>query len=328
MSYHRPKVLVLEGLFGDTADILQEAGADAHEESPWSYQDVDDAMTFDSYDALVLTGGGDVDTKLYREKPHKQVYGVDQLRDTVEMMALNHAMVAGIPVLGICRGAQLMCVARGGKLTQHIEGHRGNDHPVHAEPKATAFRRAIGARKAEFISLHHQCVKRPGNGMMIAARAADGTPEAIESHDGKWLGVQFHPEMTAYQNGNSFGVFKWLVEAAAENRGATAKSVNFKDARRAWKHRETERKRRLTEAMTYPPTSKRRAAGTRTYIEGTKQWSEHGKNELWVCGKCDMLFDDQDLKSAHEHYVHGVGYDDDEVYTSSSSTYLSELDRY
>jgi hypothetical protein len=82
----------------------------------------------------------------------------------------------------------------------------------------------------EAVSLHHQCVADPGRGMRIAATALDGTPEAIESKDGLMLGVQFHPEMTAYKDVRAFNIFRWLVETAAMRKGGTACAVSFHQA--------------------------------------------------------------------------------------------------
>lgn len=229
-NHIRPKILVVEGLYSDLVEIIYAAGGEATEVHPWNVADVETEIKSELYDGMILTGGSDIDPRLYGEKPHKEVYGVDYVRDTSEMYALAMAKERGIPVLGICRGSQIMCAFRGGKLTQHIEGHRGGNHPVDAMPEARTFKRAIGGRQMNVISLHHQCVRRPGKGMRIAARAQDGTPEAIESKDGLWLGVQFHPEMAAEENGNAFALFQWLVRKSAEFAGGRALIPTFKEA--------------------------------------------------------------------------------------------------
>lgn len=225
----RPKILVLEGLFSDTAEIVDDAGGDGYEVMPWDLADVDEKLAM--ADGIILTGGSDINPALYGEKPHSEVYGIDNVRDTVEWYALDYALNSGIPVLGICRGSQIMCAYRGGSLEQHIQMHRGGSHSVHAVNNAKTFKRAIAGRSMSVISLHHQCVRQPGKGMRIAAYAGDGTPEAIESHDGMWLGVQYHPEMAAYQNGQAFAIFQWLVRTAARNMGCRADVPTFTQMR-------------------------------------------------------------------------------------------------
>jgi putative glutamine amidotransferase len=317
-TFIRPKILVLEGLFSDTVDIIDNAGGDAFEVMPWDIADVERELMYGNYHGLVLTGGSDIDPALYGEKPHKEVYGVDQLRDTAELYALDMAEMLSIPVLGICRGSQIMCAAQGGKLTQHIEGHRGGNHPVEATPEAKTFKRAINSRRMDVISLHHQCIRRPGKGMRIAARALDGTPEAIESKDGRLLGVQFHPEMAAYQNGNAWSIFTWLVQAAATHANGTARQVNFREVK--GKSRSTWRGYSgYTVKSSTTAAPKNREAGTRPFADaqGVEGTDTDGKvlsamkpapggesNNLWLCGECAMLFDFKQDRDDHEAYIH------------------------
>lgn len=290
---------------GDTRDIIDAAGGDATEVYPWDIEDIDRELSKGGYDGLVLTGGSDIDPRLYRAKPHKEVYGVDQLRDTCEYLALDHALDMGIPVLGICRGSQIMCAYRGGKLTQHIEGHRGKDHPVFATPDASTFKRAIGGREMEVVSLHHQCVRRPGKGMRIAARAYDKTPEAIESKDGLWLGVQFHPEMAAFQNGNAFAIFQWLVRKAAEHAGVRANVPTFREAKRP-----VRRTWRYTGTSCATPKPKNRPAGQPTFSarESARVFIESSASELELhtCPECGLLCDDVRDRDDHLRYLHQI----------------------
>src|SRR6266498_167731 len=227
-----PQILVLEGMMGDTCDLITAAGGEATESNPWSYQLVERALLSGYYDGLVLTGGSDINPKLYGEEiKSSEVYGIDLIRDETEVMALEIAKKQGIPVLGICRGSQIMCAFRGGKLYQHIgTSHRGGHHMVYAAPEAKTWKRACNSRDMEVISIHHQCVRRPGKGMRIAAYAHDGTPEAIESKDGLWLGVQYHPEMAGWDNANCWAIFEWLVGAAARVRGGRAPKRPFRNS--------------------------------------------------------------------------------------------------
>jgi putative glutamine amidotransferase len=233
----RPNILVLEGLWNDTADLVEIAGGCAFETTPWDGAKVKAHLESGRYHGILLTGGSDVNPNLYGESPHSTVYGIDNVRDSVELMALEYARENGLAVLGICRGSQIMCVSQGGKLVQDIQTflepihtHRSDDHPVFAVPGARQFRYACGGTTGKFTSLHHQCVRRPGRGMKIAARAADGTVEAIESKDGLMLGVQFHPELSATSDEESFGFFRWLVERAARVAGGRAEPVDFRSA--------------------------------------------------------------------------------------------------
>ncbi len=207
----RPRVLVLEGLSG-TGDSVRWEGGDVIDRWPSSVDRAAEAIDENNWDALVLTGGGDVDPRLYGRKPHKEVYGVSETRDLVELYALEVARQRGVPVLGICRGAQIINVAAGGTLRQHIEGHRGTSHAVETRGQTVAARAMGGA--ARVVSLHHQKIDRLARNYVISGRAKDGTPETIESRDGRVLGVQFHPEMDPGEN-YACGIFRWLVVEAA-----------------------------------------------------------------------------------------------------------------
>lgn len=230
----KPNILILEGLWSDTADAVRAAGGSATEGSPWDMIDTEMELLSGRYHGLILTGGSDINPALYtNDNRHPEVYGVDNTRDAVEWKALQIALKLGLPVLGICRGSQIMTAFRGGTLVQHLGSHhRGTDHVVHASSDARTFPRAAQARTMEVVSLHHQCVLDAGPGMRIAAYAPDGTPEAVESTDGLWLGCQFHPEITAFTNVNSYSIFRWIVGAAAAFAGGRAQSDPFRVARR------------------------------------------------------------------------------------------------
>lgn len=232
-----PRILVLEGLYADTADIVTDAGGIGVEASPWQVDKVTQHLKSGLIDGLLLTGGSDVNPARYGQKSCPVTQMPDNTRDFTELLAIKHCRDEGLPVLGICRGSQIMCVSQGGTLTQDIElyrepwfHHTNTNHDVDAEPSSITFRRACQGDDMNVISLHHQCVDFPGQGMRIAARAWDGTPEAIESKDGLMLGVQFHPEMAAYSNPQAFAIFRWLVETAARRRGGRPRAVSFRDA--------------------------------------------------------------------------------------------------
>ncbi|MGB4777150.1 gamma-glutamyl-gamma-aminobutyrate hydrolase family protein [Microbacterium sp.] len=156
-------------------------------------------------DAVIVLGGADIDPTLYRHTPHSTVQGTHRPADEFETRLIRAAVNLDRPVLGICRGAQLVNVALGGTLVQHLgddAAHRSNDehdgftrHEIEIEPE-TRLSAIVGNRRLEVTSAHHQAVDLLGEGLRIAARADDGVVEAIESHAGApWiLGVQWHPE--------------------------------------------------------------------------------------------------------------------------------------
>jgi putative glutamine amidotransferase len=137
--------------------------------------------------------------------PHETVYGVQSEHDEYELAAVTAALRLDLPTLAICRGFQLLNVALGGSLHQHITDaettvlHRGHLHEVELEPGSrTAV--AMGTTRPVGWSQHHQAVDRVGLGLTVTGRAADGTIEAME-YDGGWVvAVQWHPEDTAEED--------------------------------------------------------------------------------------------------------------------------------
>ncbi|GAB2499845.1 gamma-glutamyl-gamma-aminobutyrate hydrolase family protein [Nocardiopsis aegyptia] len=179
-------------------------------------------------DGLLLAGGGDIGPGLYGAEAEEHTAGVQAARDGAESALLAAALERGIPVLGVCRGMQLLNVARGGTLVQHLpdrvghDGHRRttgvfDDHPVTvAEGSRTA--RVLGRTRLDAPSYHHQAVDVLGEGVVATAWAGDGTVEALEYADtADVLGVQWHPEM-----GRDPALFDWLVERASARCGRLA----------------------------------------------------------------------------------------------------------
>jgi gamma-glutamyl-gamma-aminobutyrate hydrolase PuuD len=170
-------------------------------------------------DGLVLTGGGDVDPVSYGETPRPDVGGVDPVRDGSEQALLAAALAADMPVLAICRGLQILNIARGGTLHQHLPdvvGHDGHRHApsVFGEVKVTttpdSATAAIFGSSVTVLCSHHQSIDRLGTGLIPTAFAEDGVIEAVELPGPPLvLGVQWHPE-----EGGDQGPFAALVEAA------------------------------------------------------------------------------------------------------------------
>ncbi|WP_274556291.1 gamma-glutamyl-gamma-aminobutyrate hydrolase family protein [Streptomyces spiramyceticus] len=165
-------------------------------------------------DGLVVAGGADVEPVRYGAEPHPRTGPPARERDAWELALIEAALASGTPLLGICRGMQLLNVALGGTLVQHLDGHTGGvgvlgEHAVKPVP---------GTRYASIVpeedgvpTYHHQAADRLGEGLVVSAYAADGTPEAVELPGEHWvLGVQWHPEM-----GEDLRVMEALVAAAA-----------------------------------------------------------------------------------------------------------------
>ncbi|MEV6118251.1 gamma-glutamyl-gamma-aminobutyrate hydrolase family protein [Streptomyces sp. NPDC052109] len=172
------------------------------------------ARTVARLDGLVIAGGPDVDPARYGAERDPRTGPPAPARDAWELALIEAALEAGTPVLGICRGMQLLNVALGGTLVQHLAGHAEvvgvfGGHPV--KPVPGSLYAGIVPEELTVPTYHHQAVDRLGAGLVPSAHAADGTVEAVElPADRGWvLGVQWHPEM-----GEDLRVMRALVAAA------------------------------------------------------------------------------------------------------------------
>ncbi len=178
-----------------------------------------DVDVLDGLDGIMFTGGSDVDPALYGEEPHP-TSSVKPERDRAELMLMRAALAAGLPLLGICRGAQLLAVAYGGKLHQHLPDVLGHDnhrpaagakfgeHRVRLQP-GTRVHRILGD-EVPVNSFHHQGVKDPGGLTPAGWSTEDGLIEAVEDATKSFvIGVQWPPEDT-----QDFRLFVALVAAA------------------------------------------------------------------------------------------------------------------
>jgi putative glutamine amidotransferase len=180
----------------------------------------------DALDGLALIGGRDLDAALYGQEAHREndpVEALGDVRDRLEIALAALALELDLPVLGICRGVQVLNVAMGGDLEQHLGDridltpHRERPgaftrHRVTATP-GTHVAEALGKGTVEVASLHHQGVGRLGAGLVAAATAPDGVVEALEHPEHRFcVGVLWHPEEDV--PGTGLGLFRALVEAA------------------------------------------------------------------------------------------------------------------
>ena len=146
-------------------------------------------------DALVLPGGADVHPRFYGQEIDGAT-DIDESRDAYELALFHRFFDAGLPILGVCRGAQLVNAALGGTLRQHIDGHsrvNGVDR-VHGSHTDDAALRALCGERFFINSAHHQAVDRLGAGLRAVQWADDGTVEAIRHESAPLFAVQWHPE--------------------------------------------------------------------------------------------------------------------------------------
>jgi putative glutamine amidotransferase len=179
--------------------------------------------TLDALDGVIFSGGGDLDPELYGADPHGETDEPRAERDAAELRLLEAALDRDMPVLAICRGSQLLNVARGGDLVQHLpetvghEQHRHepgsfSDHDVKVEA-GSRLGGLLGDR-APVKSHHHQGYGRIGSGLREVAWAEDGVVEGLEDVDKRFaLGVLWHPE-----EGEDFALFQGLVDEAQRYR--------------------------------------------------------------------------------------------------------------
>ncbi len=189
---------------------------------------MDFAAVADRLDGLLLTGGGDIDPARYGAEVAPETAAVDPDRDEVELGLVQAALDRGLPVLAICRGAQLLNVALGGTLHQHLpdlsaavhqhpEPRQFLAHEVAVEP-GSRLSAVLGRTRLAVNSMHHQAIDRPASALRIVGRAPDGTIEAAEDPDRPVLAVQWHPENLAASSDAHLRLFRWLAGSGRPSR--------------------------------------------------------------------------------------------------------------
>lgn len=184
-----------EGQFQNYVNALTACGAEAV-----LSMDLSEA---DSCDGLVLPGGADINPKLYNQE-NTASEGIDDDRDRDEILLIHRFMAAGKPILGTCRGHQILNVALGGSMIQHIPvapAHLRREDGTDNVNTVTALHPFIGELYGESFAVnssHHQAVDRLGKGLIPTCISSDGIVEGFIHENGKIIGVQFHPERMAF----------------------------------------------------------------------------------------------------------------------------------
>jgi gamma-glutamyl-gamma-aminobutyrate hydrolase PuuD len=183
-------------------------------------------------DGVILSGGGDVDPSAYGASDGR-ASDVEPDRDHAEREIVLTVLAHATPLLGICRGAQILNVALGGTLVQDVPEHQehrmptvGPRHPVLLEP-GSRLERIYGTSRVDVNSAHHQAISALGDGLAVTARSPDGTVEAVELRDrGLWvLAVQWHPEAMQASDAPQRRLFAALVEQARRQRASQPPST-------------------------------------------------------------------------------------------------------
>ncbi len=178
------------------------------------------------FDGFVLTGGADLDPALYGGRMHASIYGLNAERDAFELEIARQLVAAGAPLMAICRGVQVLNVALGGSLVEHVPDEYGSsvihrsesfDQVQHAVTlqEDSNLARLIGSAQFSCASFHHQSIRHPAPGFDVVGTAEDGVTEAIESaQHPQIIGVQWHPEFTAHKDRLQQGLFDAFVKLA------------------------------------------------------------------------------------------------------------------
>ena len=179
--------------------------------------DVDPTAVGERLDGIVLPGGTDIDPILYGAEPDPELLPLEPERDDLELALLSAALEAEVPVLGICRGIQVLNVHQGGTLHQHVPEHGRFDLPIDSTIHQVSFAKGstlheLYGSSAQVNSLHHQTVADLGRDLTVTARADDGTIEGVEMGD-HVVAVQWHPEMLPTRPTDP--IFSWLVNRAS-----------------------------------------------------------------------------------------------------------------
>lgn len=224
-------------------------------------------------DGLILTGGGDVAPQRYNGTKHRESYGIDKRRDQLEFELVRVARRRRIPIMGICRGHQLLNVAFGGTLHSHVPDvtdgdvkHGHGNHVVHLDPRSR-LAQSLDTEVMRGTTLHHQAVDRVGKGLQPIGWASDGIIETIESRPGVKpyvLGTQFHPEMDWQYDSDAQGIFEHFVKIAKRHRASLNREPRWE---------------RIAELIWKPRSYTTSSASTIWTAPGTLAWEDYTRIE-------------------------------------------------
>jgi putative glutamine amidotransferase len=173
------------------------------------------------FDAILLPGGADVDPLRYGQDPVAEIDGVVSFQDDLDLAVARAVVLGDLPTLAICRGMQVLNVALGGTLHQHLTettvGHRNAVHDVTVE-RGSRLHAIVSADRVPVSSYHHQAVDRIAADLVVTARADDGTIEAVEHRTADVVAVQWHPEDLHATSTTDAALFGDLVERATKRR--------------------------------------------------------------------------------------------------------------
>jgi gamma-glutamyl-gamma-aminobutyrate hydrolase PuuD len=176
------------------------------------------------FDGVIIQGGGDIDPNRYGQEPRSaSIYGISAEHDDLEIAVIRAAIELDKPVLAICRGIQVLNVALGGTLHQHLadvlrdgESHWDKYHEINLESSSRVAKSMKTLSPKRSHSYHHQAIDKLAPGLVVTGRAPDQTIEAVEHNAKKWIvGVQWHPEDDADvepDQQNLFNGFVWAIK--------------------------------------------------------------------------------------------------------------------
>ncbi len=206
-------------------DVVYAAGGDpllVHPVAPGGVVDDQEVAARLAWaDGVLLPGGGDLAAHWSGQPDHQTLYDVDDEQDAFDLAVARHALASGIPLLAVCRGAQVVNVARGGTLVQDMDEqggavghHRNHVHHISVTPSSVA-RGAVGDA-VEVSCYHHQCLADLGTDLVVTARSEEGVIEAVElpTGPGWFLGIQWHPEDTWHDDPRQLALVRAFVDAA------------------------------------------------------------------------------------------------------------------
>jgi putative glutamine amidotransferase len=241
---HRPLIGISASLhdFGDYGGVGVQRPLLAAGAVPLTLPQLPGAVpaVLDAIDGLLLAPGRDIEPARYGQAPHPLLAATEPQRDELELALVPAALARGLPILGMCRGIQVLNVALGGTLHQDVSmvaaehptdpgwrswklteraslaGERPPPHPRHpiSIEDGTALAAALGSGTAEVNSYHHQAIDRLGDGLKVVARSPDGVIEAVELAGRPVLAVQWELQEEARIDPRSQRVFEWLIDAA------------------------------------------------------------------------------------------------------------------